>query len=122
MLVRPHTVPSARSTTKHSSSLRTSWPSRASFSNTRSSYRLMSVRPDTSSGGAGGAFSPTGGGGGGGDGLGESSVALPWLSVVTSCCELIKFSVNAMSDVYISMSERTCSSSSRSACPVVSSS
>jgi len=92
------------------------------------SYRVMSIWPETVEGGAGGCIgacgssSGTGGGGGGGDGWGESSVAKPFSSVVTMACELISVLVKAVSLSYISMSRRTCASSSRSACPVLSSS
>ena len=81
--LRPHTVPSARSLTKQSSSLSTSSTSCASRSRMNPSYRVMSIWPETVEGGAGGCIgacgssSGTGGGGGGGDGWGESSVAKP---------------------------------------------
>ena len=67
-------------------------------------------------------MSPTGGGGGGGDGLGDSSCTLPKASGgPTSACFLMRSLVKAARFSYMRMSERTLSSSSRSACPVVSS-
>jgi len=94
------------------------------------SYLWTSTEPATISGGAGGCrgchtstSSATGGGGGGGDGWGESSVTRPQASGgPTSACELIRCLVKVIRFSYMVMSERTCASSSRSACPVVSSS
>ena len=72
--------------------------------------------------GALGATSGTGGGGGGGDGADGRSVEKPFSSVLTRACELISVLVKPIRFSYMVMSERTCASSSRSVCPVVSSS